>query len=332
MNKITFWEYVHGYLQAGEPVLLLLVVESGGSSPGKPGFKMAVSVDGLIHGTIGGGIMERKMADKAVRLLDSGLERPQLIKLLHHESGRTVASVPLGGGSGKRSGMICSGWQRLARLLLSDMDSDAVDSLIFALKRNRPGLLKITPAGMEFQPRKKPAVDTAFSFRSNDDWLYLEEAGQRPTLTIIGGGHVGLALSRVMVELNFHVVVLDDRARLETMTGNTYAQEKRLVSYRSIGRHVSEGGQSYAVIMTFGHKADELVLGQLAGKKLRYLGLMGSPAKIAQIKAHLKKKGIAAATLKKIHAPVGLAIHSHTPEEIAISIAAEIIQVKNSPS
>jgi xanthine dehydrogenase accessory factor len=134
-----------------------------------------------------------------------------------------------------------------------------------------------------------------------------------------------------MADLDFHVVVLDDRAGVATMSGNAYAQEKRLVSYRSVGRHVSEGKQNYAVIMTFGHKADELVLGQLAGKKLRYLGLMGSPAKIVQIKAHLNKRGVAAASLKKVHAPVGLAIHSHTPEEIAISIAAEIIQVKNQP-
>ena len=318
MNKSSFWEFVRECQQAGEPVLLLLVVESGGSSPGKPGFKMAVTADGLIYGTIGGGIMEKKLADKALRLLDSGLERPQLLKLLHHES-----------GSGKRSGMICSGWQRLVMLPLTDMDSDAVDSLIFALKRNRPGRLKITPAGMEFQPRKTPSAGTAFTFTANDDWLYQEEAGQRPTLTIIGGGHVGLALSRVMVDLNFHVVVLDDRPSVATMSENSFANEKRLVSYKSIGRHVSEGGQCYAVIMTFGHQADELVLGQLAGKKLRYLGLMGSSAKITQIVARLKKKGIAAASLKKVHAPVGLPIHSHTPEEIAISIAAEIIQVKN---
>ena len=65
MNKIQFWEFVHENLQADEPVLLLLVVESGGSSPGKPGFKMAVTADGRIHGTIGGGIMERELAGKA---------------------------------------------------------------------------------------------------------------------------------------------------------------------------------------------------------------------------------------------------------------------------
>ena len=113
------------------------------------------------------------------------------------------------------------------------------------------------------------------------------------------------------------------------MEANVYAQEKHVVSYNSLGKHVSEGERSYVVIMTYGHLADEKVLRQLAGKKLRYLGLLGSPAKIAQIFASLKKKGVSAASLKKVHAPVGLPIHSHTPEEIAISIAAEIIQVKN---
>ena len=328
MNRIRFWEFVHDYLQADEPLMLLLVTDSGGSSPGRPGFKMAVTADGLIHGTIGGGIMERELAGKAAKLLARGSARPQLLKLLHHE-GWESSTVPAGGGAGKRSGMICSGWQRLALVPLSASDSDAVDSLIFALQRNRPGRLQISPAGLEFQPRKKPAVERTFSCQTDQQWLYREEAGQRPTLTIIGGGHVGLALSRVMAELNFHIVVLDDRARLATMEANTFAQEKQTVSFKRIGKWVVEGVQSYVVIMTFGHQADELVLGQLAEKKLRYLGLMGSPAKIAQIFANLKKKGIAAASLKKVHAPVGLPIHSHTPEEIAVSIAAEIIKIKN---
>ena len=328
MNKIQFWEFVRECLQDDEPVMLLLVVESGGSSPGKPGFKMAVTVDGRIHGTIGGGIMEKELADKAGKLLARGTGRPQLLKLLHHE-GRTATSVPSWGGAGKRSGMICSGWQRLAMLPLAGSDSDAVDSLIFALKRNRPGRLKFSPGGMEFQPRKKPAAAIDFTFQSAEDWLYQEEAGQRPTVTIIGGGHVGLALSRVMADLNFHIVVLDDRPFVATMAANTYVQEKQVVSYKSIGKHISEGNESYVVIMTFGHQADERVLQQLAGKKLRYLGLMGSPAKIAQIFTRLKKKGVGSTSLKKIHAPVGLSINSHTPEEIAISIAAEIIQIKN---
>jgi len=325
MNNMLFWEFVHENLQAGEPLMLLLVVESGGSSPGKAGFKMAVTVSGLSHGSIGGGVMERELSGQAGDLLAGGGARPRLLKLLHHEgaSGKLSAT--------RFSGGICSGWQRVALLPLGKDDSGAVDSLLFALKRNRPGRLQFSQAGMDFQPGKKQAAACVFSCRSDGDWLFREQAGLRPTVTIVGGGHVGLALSRVMAGLDFHVRVLDDREELETMNANIYAQEKHVVSYRGIGRHVEEGERSYVVIMTYGHLADEKVLGQLAGKKLRYLGLLGSPAKNALIFANLKKKGITAAMLKKVHAPVGLPIHSHTPEEIAISIAAEIIQVKNEP-
>jgi xanthine dehydrogenase accessory factor len=330
MNNVLFWEAVRGELQAGEPLMLVLVVESRGSSPGRPGFKMAVTSSGRVLGTIGGGAMEKELAAQAADLLARGTGRPRLLKLLHHEG--AGGSRPNGSGSAVRhSGGICSGWQRLALLPLAGGDSDAVDSLLFALKRNRPGRLQFSPRGMEFLPRKSPHGAAVFSLRPAGDWTFREEAGQRPVLTIIGGGHVGLALSRVMAGLDFHVRVLDDRAELATMEANVFAQEKHVVSYRGIGRRVEEGRQSYAVIMTFGHEADERVLRQLAGRKLRYLGLMGSPAKIAQIFARLRKKGVSAASLSRVHAPVGLPIHSHTPEEIAVSIAAEIIQVKNQP-
>jgi xanthine dehydrogenase accessory factor len=326
MNNILFWEFVHENLQAEEPLLLLLVVESRGSSPGKPGFKMAVTASGLVHGTIGGGAMEKDLVEQAAGLLARGTGRPRLMKLMHREGAAAAGKS----SAARASGGICSGWQRVALLPLAGGDSGAVDSLLFALKRNRPGRLLFSQEGMEFQPRRIAQAAAAFSLRSAGEWAFSEEAGQRPVLTIVGGGHVGLALSRVMAGLDFHVRVLDDREELATMEANVFAREKHVVSYRFIGRHVEEGERSYAVIMTYGHLADEKVLGQLAGKKLRYLGLLGSPAKNAQIFASLKRKGISAASLKKVHAPVGLPIHSHTPEEIAISIAAEIIQIMNS--
>jgi len=331
MTNVVFWEFVRGNLLAEEPLLLLLVVESRGSSPGKPGFKMAVTAGGRVMGTIGGGVTEKKLVEQAVGLLSRGTGRPRLVKLLHHEGASGAPDAGLRSAT-RLSGAICSGWQRVALLPLAAADSDAVDSLLFALKRNRPGRLLFSQDGMEFQPRKVSQGAAVFTQRAAGDWSFREEAGQRPVLTIVGGGHVGLALSRVMAGLDFHVRVLDDREDLATMDANVFAQEKHVVSYRGLGRQVEEGERSYVVIMTYGHLADEKVLAQLAGKQLRYLGLLGSPAKNARIFARLKKKGITVAMLKKVHAPVGLPIHSHTPEEIAISIAAEMIQVKNNPT
>ncbi len=276
---MSFWEFVHEELQAGEPLMLLLVVASRGSSPGKPGFKMAVT----LRGRTAGHHRRRRPWRK-----NSRTRRPRSSRAAAARAPAEAADSEE--GTEKRSGAICSGWQQVALLPLAAGDSDAVDSLIFALKRNRPGRLQFSPRGMEFQPREKRAA--AFSSRSAGDWIYREETGQRPILTIIGGGHVGLALSRVMAGLDFHVRVLDDREGLATMESNSFAQEKHVVSFRSVGRLVEEGSMSYVVIMTYGHQADEKVLGQLVSKKLRYLGLMGSPAKNASIFARLKKKGV----------------------------------------
>lgn len=326
MNQVQFWEFVHESLLAGEPLMLLLVVESGGSSPGRPGFKMAVTPGGARGGTIGGGAAEKDVVDQAQALLTRGTGRPRLLKLLHREgapAGKRAAARPSGG--------ICSGWQRVALLMLAGGDSGAVDSLLFALRRNRPGRLLVSPQGLEFRPGLCRTPGETFRMGAGNDWTYAEETGLRPTLTIVGGGHVGLALSRLMAGLDFHVRVLDDRQDLATLEENVFAQEKHVVAYRHVGRLVEEGSQSYAVIMTHGHLADEQVLRQLAGKKLRYLGLLGSLAKNAHLFANLARKGISRRALARVHAPVGLPIHSHTPEEIAISIAAEIIQVKNQP-
>ncbi len=329
MNQVEFWEFVREKLQVGEPLMLLLVVESSGSSPGRPGFKMAVTASGACGGTIGGGAVENGLIDQAGVLLSRGTGRPRLLKMLHREGASGTAAAEKRSGV-KVSGAICSGWQRVALLPLAAGDSNAVDSLLFALRRNRPGRLQFSPQGLEFRPGKK-RPGTAFKVCAADDWTYGEETGLRPTLTIVGGGHVGLALSRVMAGLDFHVRVLDDREDLATMASNTFAQEKHVVRYRGLGRLVEEGEQSYVVIMTHGHAGDEKVLGQLAGKKLRYLGLLGSPAKNTRIFANLAEKGVSRRALARVHAPVGLPIHSHTAEEIAISIAAEIIQIKNQP-
>lgn len=326
MNQVQFWEFVRENLQAGEPLMLLLVVESGGSSPGRPGFKMVVTPGGARGGTIGGGAAEKGAVDQAQELLAHGTGRPRLLKLLHREG------APAGKRADTRSsGGVCSGWQCVALLMLAGGDSGAVDSLLFALRRNRPGRLLASPQGLEFRPGRRRTPGGEFRLAAGDDWTYAEETGLRPTLTIIGGGHVGLALSRVMAGLDFHVRVLDDREDLATLEENVFAQEKHVVAFRHVGRLVEEGSQSYAVIMTHGHQADEMVLRQLAGKKLRYLGLLGSAAKNARLFANLARKGVSRRALARVHAPVGLPIHSHTPEEIAISIAAEIISIKNQP-
>jgi xanthine dehydrogenase accessory factor len=137
-----------------------------------------------------------------------------------------------------------------------------------------------------------------------------------------------LAVSKLMKDLGFVVEIFDDRKALSTFENNPYADKKHLINYDDIDKLVPQGESIYVVIMTFGHQSDQEVLVKLIDKNFKYLGLMGSKSKIATL---LEKTGIASSKekLARVHAPIGLSINSKTPMEIAVSIAAEIIQIKN---
>jgi xanthine dehydrogenase accessory factor len=130
--------------------------------------------------------------------------------------------------------------------------------------------------------------------------------------------------------MDFYITVFDDRPRLSTMLKNKYAHQKIVLdSYQDIAGYFPQGSHVYVVIMTLGYRSDELVLRQLLSKNFRYLGMLGSVSKTKMMWKKFAAEKITPAQLKHIHSPIGLDIKSQTPQEIAVSIAAEIIGVKN---
>ncbi len=127
--------------------------------------------------------------------------------------------------------------------------------------------------------------------------------------------------------LDFYTVVVDDRSGLKTFSKNKYADELIPESYDKLGKIVKDN--SFVIIVTTGFESDKKALLQIINKDLKYIGLMGTTAKIKKISSELIKSGIKKAVLNKIHAPIGIDIGSDTPEEIAISITAELIKIKN---
>ena len=113
------------------------------------------------------------------------------------------------------------------------------------------------------------------------------------------------------------------------MTMNKSARFKKVINYKDVSQYVPDGDNIYAVIMTFGHKSDEDVLRQILSKKIKYLGMMGSSKKVSAIYENLQGYGITKDALQQVHAPIGLKISSQTPDEIAISVVAEMIKIKN---
>lgn len=320
---MELWRFISTKLNNAINVQLLYVLDSEGSSPGRKGFAMAVAADGEMYGTIGGGIMEHKLVEKARTLLLQN-ENAVLVMRQHHDKEHTH----------NQSGMICSGSQLNAFIPLLIPVShpigvthplNTIKTIIKSLQENRPTFIQLSPKGLEL-------VDecvSIFQYKSETDWLYTEAINQQPVIHIIGAGHAGLALSELMNYLGFYIKLYDDRKELNTMDANTFAQEKHIVNYETIGDQFINTVNDFAVIMTIGYRGDKIVLKQLINKPFVYLGLLGSDHKIKILLQELEAEGISSQTLKNVHTPVGINIFSKTTKEIAVSIAAEIIREKN---
>ena len=148
-------------------------------------------------------------------------------------------------------------------------------------------------------------------------------------LTIFGGGHCGVALSRLAAWTGFAVTVYDNREEWASKEKHPSAAKFICAPYDSVLSHSMVSSDSFGVIMTHGHQHDGEVLRQVIGLHWRYLGMIGSEKKVRTLLDALRKEGIDESAIARLHAPVGLPIGSHTPEEIAVSIVAEMIGVRN---
>lgn len=302
---MKLWELASQAVSNGITTTLVAVVDHRGSVPGKTGAMMVVTPDAIV-GTVGGGLVEHQWITRARQLDQAVLEQ------FSHD--------------GKASDSICSGLQIMVGIPLAKKDLPTLQKLEGMEKTGTFGVLELSPAGLKLP---KGGSASPGITRKGKSWNCLVTFGRSDKIYIAGGGHVSLALSRVMATLPFRIEVFDTRKDLPTMSRNQWAHSTRVISWDQLPPLISVGPHSWAVIMTHGHRDDETVLRKLIDLDLRYLGLMGSGAKVDQLYQHLRADGISEETLKRVHSPIGLKIQSHTPEEIAVSIAAEIIHIRN---
>lgn len=327
-------------------VMLLIVAESSGSSPGRQGYKMAIGSDGELMGSIGGGVMEVNLVEQSKKILAETVgredgERPVplaatdgvLQKSAPNKSERDIAFLKSQihqKRSRTPSGMICSGQQTVIFRKLDPDDLPTVEGILQSLTNRERKILAISNTYIRIAENTGD-MDFEFQTHSDTQFVFREHLGHKKELFIIGGGHCALALSELMSKMDFYIRLYDDRPELNTLDKNRFVHEKHIIeSYEKIGDIIPSGSNSYVVVMTLGYKSDETVITQLIDKDFKYFGVLGSRAKMATLLKELSKEGIDQARLKQIHTPIGLPINSHTPEEIAVSIAAEIIKVKNS--
>ena len=305
---MNVWHQAKNIIESGHSLYLLTVIDSQGSAPGRRGFKMLVSGDQQLFGSIGGGIMEYKLVEKAKSYLSKKNHHSQIIEQIHR------------GDAWASSGMICSGSQTIALTPLSSKDLSTINSIIDGtqgLQINQNGLLAL----------KSIAADSCQM--SPEKWCYQELLNKQKVVHIFGAGHVSLSLSHLLSTLGFSLQLYDNRQNLNTYNHNDLVESKQIIDYQNIDQYVAINKNDYVLLMTHKFTEDKLILTQLLNKNIKYLGVLGSENKIKIMFTQLLKQGFSADQLSAVKAPIGLDINSRTTEEIAVSIAAEMIRIKN---
>jgi len=159
--------------------------------------------------------------------------------------------------------------------------------------------------------------------------VYIEPIEPSPELFVVGAGHVGFHLARLAHEVGFRVHIVDDREKFANTDRFPHAEEVVAEDIPAWLERTALPSHAYVVVVTRGHTNDLEALRALAPRDLRYLGLIGSRAKVARIYDQLVSDGTSPEQLKRVHAPIGLDIGAVTPQEIAVSILAELIAVKH---
>lgn len=320
-------------LRQGQTAVLCGIVEGLGSSPRSSGARMLVFADGTFSGSVGGGALEGKCLDEAARLFLS----PEKYRLLSFELTAAQAGA---------SGMICGG---AVKILLQRFTQEDLPFFANALDRqDNPLLLTVIPSDAgpflalwtETDGTDAPLPDTVraqlsgksgarrpFSLETEKTRVLAEPLSAPATVHVAGGGHVGLATAHLAHFTGFEVVILDDRPEFANTRRFPQAREVRVAE--DFGNCFGTLGHGdYVVIVTRGHLHDRHVLAQALRTRAGYIGMIGSRSKRDAVYASLLEEGFTQADLDRVRCPIGLDIGADTPEEIGLSIVAELITVR----
>ncbi len=158
--------------------------------------------------------------------------------------------------------------------------------------------------------------------------VFLETAQPPPTLLIVGAGHIALPLSRMGKELGFKVVVLDDREEFASRERFPEADEVTVGDFGEVLGRFPITSSTYVVLVTRGHLEDERALRQVIGSGAAYVGMIGSRRRVRAVFDRLVQEGVSHELIGRVRSPIGLEIGAETPEEIAVSILAEVIHAR----
>jgi xanthine dehydrogenase accessory factor len=316
-----FWQQVLVELEGGHLVYICLVVDQKKGSPGTTGARMVITGSGQQFGTIGGGIMERRIIDDAQKRLQQGEVLSPRLCVLNHRKGAELGA----------SGLICGGAQTNLEAVLGVDHVALVREIVSAAENGEAAGVCFDENGIRLEADVDSQVaDTHLFCQNQDGWHYRMNLKNRRRIVIYGGGHCGVALAQLMCRLDYAVTLVEPRKDLPTVDTLPDSIHRIACEFDQAATLVSAPSDTIAIVMTYSMVTDIEALKGALPVSFKQIGLMGSPIKIAHIRESLKAHGFDSLQIQGIRAPIGLEFNSDTPEEIAVSIAAQILLERKS--
>lgn len=301
-------------LENGEDTMILSIVENVGSAPRHTGAAMLVSASGYVAGTIGGGMLEYRCIQLAQEDLAKGQGTLRQFRLTKDE----VAGL----------GMVCGG------------DVDVLFTIVKSNEENKNTLMTIQSRfesyGKGYIVLSMDGNEIHFADESNvwdykhanihEKAYYITSLDNPSRIFIFGGGHLAQELVPLITHLGFRCVVTDDRAEFSTKELFPQAEELHTYNYAKLNGKFNVQPQDYIIAMTRGHLGDLDVQKFALKTPAYYIGVVGSKSKIKAVNEKLRDAGFSNEDIARITTPIGIKIHSETPAEIAVSIAAQLIE------
>ena len=328
---MNLYKIIGNYLKEDKIGAIATVISRDGSAPRDVGAKMFVGDDRQIYGTIGGGKMEFDVYDRIITIM--GEEKPEIVHV--RMNAKEIAA----------KGMICGGkvdvliepvqkkyHELYSRLeYLENTDQNAVIATQFTegklLKTIIEENMGTTGDPLTLEEKKSFTEHVSDIDLYTTEGVLIEALHPAPPLYIFGGGHVSQFIAKIAKIVGFHITVIDDREEFANQEIFPDADEFVVKPFKDVYDILEFTGKEFVVIVTRGHRYDIEVLKETLKKKTRYVGMIGSRRKVKMILNHMKKLGFDDETIAQVHSPIGL-FRAETPQEIAVSIVAELVNVR----
>jgi xanthine dehydrogenase accessory factor len=353
----SLFEKLTDCVQSGRKVALATVISRKGSLPMSKQAKMLVFSDGSIMGTIGGGSLEARVIREAQYVLNN--ERAKIVAIELTADQIEAEGLTCGGivsilieyfapqidltmlhaltklYTGSQSAVVATLFHEgVARKMIIPADGTQIGTIGDEAANAQIGQIARARIGKEYHETVSLDVSAETArelgiFPDTQLRVFLESVLPVPTAYLFGGGHIAFHLSKILPLIGFDFVVIDDRQAFANADRFPEAKVCLVHEFAQVFDVVSfHPDASYVIIVTRGHQSDLSVLEQALRTDVKYIGMIGSRRKIHLLFQRLREQGVSQAVLDKVHAPIGLEIGADTPEEIAVSIAAELIKVR----